>query len=280
MLADRRAAIEGFGLPLDAGLALEAQAGPETLAVAQRRRGPLRRRRGARRLRAQAYRLDLTRREKRCLTYFVTGATGFIGRHLVEQLLAKREGQIHVLVREGSRERLEELIEGWGRARADRAGRRRPDGAEARVSRGQDRRAPGQRRSLLPPRRDLRHDRRRRNEQEAQRRRARATPSSWPTRSTPGSSTTCPRSPRRARTRASSARTCSTRARSSTIPTTARSSSPRRSPARRPRAPGACTGRPSSSATRRPARWTRSTAPTTSSRRSRSCATTCRSGCP
>jgi enoyl-CoA hydratase len=35
MLADRRAAIEGFGLPLDAGLALEAQAGLETLAVAQ-----------------------------------------------------------------------------------------------------------------------------------------------------------------------------------------------------------------------------------------------------
>ena len=39
-------------------------------------------------------------------TYFVTGATGFIGRHLVEQLLANREGQIHVLVREGSMERL------------------------------------------------------------------------------------------------------------------------------------------------------------------------------
>jgi enoyl-CoA hydratase len=35
MLADRRAAIEGFGLPLDAGLALEAQSGLETLAVAQ-----------------------------------------------------------------------------------------------------------------------------------------------------------------------------------------------------------------------------------------------------
>ena len=47
-------------------------------------------------------------------TYFVTGATGFIGRHLVEQLLANREGQIYVLVREGSTERLGELIEGWG----------------------------------------------------------------------------------------------------------------------------------------------------------------------
>ena len=34
MLADRRAAIEGFGLPLDAGLALEALSGPATFAVA------------------------------------------------------------------------------------------------------------------------------------------------------------------------------------------------------------------------------------------------------
>ena len=46
-------------------------------------------------------------------TYFVTGATGFIGRHLVERLL-EREGDIHVLVREGSREKLDELIERWG----------------------------------------------------------------------------------------------------------------------------------------------------------------------
>ena len=47
------------------------------------------------------------------MTYFLTGATGFIGRHLVEHLL-KREGQIHVLVREGSTEKLDALIEGWG----------------------------------------------------------------------------------------------------------------------------------------------------------------------
>jgi NAD(P)-dependent dehydrogenase (short-subunit alcohol dehydrogenase family) len=45
-------------------------------------------------------------------SYFVTGATGFIGRHLVECLL-EREGTIHVLVREGSRARLEELISRW-----------------------------------------------------------------------------------------------------------------------------------------------------------------------
>ncbi|MEA2128771.1 MAG: hypothetical protein QOJ85_1662, partial [Solirubrobacteraceae bacterium] len=47
------------------------------------------------------------------MTYFVTGATGFIGRHLVERLL-EREGDVYVLVREGSRERLDALIERWG----------------------------------------------------------------------------------------------------------------------------------------------------------------------
>jgi NAD(P)-dependent dehydrogenase (short-subunit alcohol dehydrogenase family) len=46
-------------------------------------------------------------------SYFVTGATGFIGRHLVQRLL-EREGTIHVLVREGSRARLEELLSAWG----------------------------------------------------------------------------------------------------------------------------------------------------------------------
>jgi len=47
------------------------------------------------------------------MAYFVTGATGFIGRHLVEELLRNRKGDIHVLVREGSVERLEKLIESW-----------------------------------------------------------------------------------------------------------------------------------------------------------------------
>ncbi len=47
------------------------------------------------------------------MAYFVTGATGFIGRHLVERLL-EREGDIHVLVREGSQDRLDALVERWG----------------------------------------------------------------------------------------------------------------------------------------------------------------------
>jgi NAD(P)-dependent dehydrogenase (short-subunit alcohol dehydrogenase family) len=49
------------------------------------------------------------------MTYFVTGATGFIGRHLVERLL-ERDGPIHVLVREDSQARMDELIEGWDAA--------------------------------------------------------------------------------------------------------------------------------------------------------------------
>jgi len=48
------------------------------------------------------------------LSYFVTGATGFIGRHLVERLLERGEGDIHVLVREESTGKLDALIERWG----------------------------------------------------------------------------------------------------------------------------------------------------------------------
>src|SRR6188474_1795372 len=47
------------------------------------------------------------------MSYFVTGGTGFIGRNLIEQLL-ERDGTIYVLVREGSRGRLEELRSRWG----------------------------------------------------------------------------------------------------------------------------------------------------------------------
>jgi NAD(P)-dependent dehydrogenase (short-subunit alcohol dehydrogenase family) len=48
------------------------------------------------------------------MTYFVTGATGFIGRHLVERLLG-RDGDVYVLVREDSADKLERLLDRWGR---------------------------------------------------------------------------------------------------------------------------------------------------------------------
>jgi NAD(P)-dependent dehydrogenase (short-subunit alcohol dehydrogenase family) len=49
------------------------------------------------------------------MSYFVTGATGFIGRFLVQELLANREGEIYLLCREGSRARLDALItQQWG----------------------------------------------------------------------------------------------------------------------------------------------------------------------
>ena len=48
-------------------------------------------------------------------TYFVTGATGFIGRNLVERLLDRDpEAHVYVLVRDGSQERLGVLCERWG----------------------------------------------------------------------------------------------------------------------------------------------------------------------
>src|SRR3984885_1710000 len=47
------------------------------------------------------------------MAYFVTGATGFIGKRLVEQLLANRQGDVYVLVRQNSTGRLEDLVERW-----------------------------------------------------------------------------------------------------------------------------------------------------------------------
>ena len=47
------------------------------------------------------------------MSYFVTGATGFIGRHLVRELLDHREGEVFVLVRASSMRRMETLIAQW-----------------------------------------------------------------------------------------------------------------------------------------------------------------------
>ncbi|MGI8506086.1 MAG: SDR family oxidoreductase [Solirubrobacteraceae bacterium] len=54
------------------------------------------------------------------MNYFVTGATGFIGRHLVQRLLERapgpdgRSADIYVLVREGSTDKLEARKQKWG----------------------------------------------------------------------------------------------------------------------------------------------------------------------
>ncbi len=47
------------------------------------------------------------------MTYFVTGATGFVGKFLVKNLL-KREGTIYVLVRKASIKKLEAIYPWWG----------------------------------------------------------------------------------------------------------------------------------------------------------------------
>ncbi len=51
------------------------------------------------------------------MSYFVTGATGFIGRYLVEELLDHRQGEVFVLVRESSLPRMERMITRWGTSR-------------------------------------------------------------------------------------------------------------------------------------------------------------------
>jgi thioester reductase-like protein len=58
------------------------------------------------------------------MAYFVTGATGFIGRRLVERLLDTRQGKVYVLVRAGSTGRLDDLIERWKAVAGASAGKR------------------------------------------------------------------------------------------------------------------------------------------------------------
>ena len=48
------------------------------------------------------------------MQYFITGATGFIGRRLVAKLLEREGSSIFFLARETERERLDDLYEFWG----------------------------------------------------------------------------------------------------------------------------------------------------------------------
>jgi NAD(P)-dependent dehydrogenase (short-subunit alcohol dehydrogenase family) len=54
--------------------------------------------------------------EEICMRYFVTGATGFIGKRLVKALLARKGSTVHVLMRAGSESKLPELLDYWGLA--------------------------------------------------------------------------------------------------------------------------------------------------------------------
>ena len=49
------------------------------------------------------------------MSYFVTGATGFIGQNLIP-LLLKRRGKVYVLVRKGSEGKLDKFKSRWGKA--------------------------------------------------------------------------------------------------------------------------------------------------------------------
>jgi len=47
------------------------------------------------------------------MTYFVTGATGFIGKRLVKKLLARRSAVVYFLIRPESRDKVPELLDYW-----------------------------------------------------------------------------------------------------------------------------------------------------------------------
>lgn len=48
------------------------------------------------------------------MQYFVTGATGFIGKRLVARLLARKGSVVHFLIRRESESKVKELRAFWG----------------------------------------------------------------------------------------------------------------------------------------------------------------------
>jgi NAD(P)-dependent dehydrogenase (short-subunit alcohol dehydrogenase family) len=50
------------------------------------------------------------------MNYFITGGTGFIGHNLINELLQRKKGNIYVLVRSGSRKKLEAQKRAWGKS--------------------------------------------------------------------------------------------------------------------------------------------------------------------
>ena len=207
------------------------------------------------------------------MAYFVTGATGFIGRYLVENLL--RRGQpVYVLVRKGSEKKLAAMRKRWGadEKQVDRRRRRpraSPGSASARPT-SRSSRARSTTSSISPRSTTSRRAPRRRRSPTS---RARGTPCASPKRSgglLPSRELDRGGGPLRRHVPRGHVRG-GRRPRSSVFQDEARL--PRASCAANASGRSASTGPGSSSAIRRPARSTRSTARTTSSRRCRSCAT-------
>ena len=213
------------------------------------------------------------------MAYFVTGATGFIGRYLVENLL-RRGRPVYVLVRKGSEKKLSAMRKRWGADDKQVIGIE-GDLAKPGLGRGCGRPPEAQRqdRPLLPPRRDLRPQGQRRGPADRQRRRHEergALRRGGPGRMFPPRELDRRRGALRRHVPRRHVRG-GRRPRPPVLQDQAR--------LRGRRAPRAASGRSasivpgSSSATRRPGRSTRSTARTISSRRCRNCATCCRPGC-
>ncbi len=214
------------------------------------------------------------------MSYFVTGGTGFIGRFLIDRLL-EREGTDPRAGAQGLGEEARRDARAVGRERQARGRRRRrPREAQARRVRGRPREAEGQGPAPLPPRRHLRPLRRRRQPGAGEHRRhapRRPVRRGGQGRLLPPRELDRGRRPLRRRVPRGHVRG-GRGARPPLLPHQARLRGHRAQGVRA--ALARSTAPRSSSATRRPARSTRSTAPTTSSSSSRRCARPCPSGCP